>query len=130
TAASLTGAGSSARTAGLMEPRQNRVAKITRVIVDLTRLMVAPPQVKKSSTGAPSRVGWRSRGSCFSLPPFDGGGQTTTLVRDSGGRGPPYRPGLAQAPPQRRCRSIKKEFQSPWLRVFGYGIGAMGLSEL
>src|SRR5882724_13351562 len=46
TAASLTGAGSSARTAALMEPRQNRVAKITRVIIDLTRLMVAPPSQK------------------------------------------------------------------------------------
>src|SRR4051794_37836677 len=72
TAASLTGAGSSARTAALMEPRQNRVAKITRVIVDLTRLMVAPPSQKNSSMGAPSRFGWRSRGSGYSLPPFDG----------------------------------------------------------
>src|SRR5215475_278498 len=52
TAASLTGAGSSARTAALMEPRQNRVAKITRVIVGLTRLTVAPPSQKIVDGGA------------------------------------------------------------------------------
>src|SRR3954454_902421 len=52
TAASLTGAGSSARAAALMEPRQNRVAKITRVIADLTRLMVAPTSQKIVDGGA------------------------------------------------------------------------------
>src|SRR4051812_22929363 len=46
TAVSLTGAGSSAQTMALKVPKQNRVAKITRVMLDLTRLTVALPSLE------------------------------------------------------------------------------------
>src|SRR3954452_9381824 len=46
TAVSLTCAGSSAQTVALRVPKQNRVAKITRVMLDLTRLTVALPSLE------------------------------------------------------------------------------------
>lgn len=43
---------------------------------------------------------------------------------------PYFLPGFAHCPPQPRRRSCRKPSQSPLLRVLGYGIGAMGVSEL
>ena len=69
----------------------------------------------------------------WSIPP---GGQITDRPNGSANRRRiprGYRnsfPGFAQRPPQPRFRSNNKPSQSPLLRVLGYGIGAMGPSEL
>src|SRR6478672_8228168 len=71
TAVSLTCAGSSAQTVALRAPKQNRVAKITRVMLDLTCLTVAHPSLENRR---PSCVPWLSTIKRFtdSLPPFNG----------------------------------------------------------
>src|SRR6188472_3818706 len=94
TAVSLTGAGSSAQTMALRVPKQNRVTKITRVMLDLTRLTVALPSLENRRPSCVPRLSTIKRFRRQSTAIQRGGESTSatclssgSLVRDSDGDG-------------------------------------------